>query len=118
MLHRPVVGSIPVFVLTLALMGGLAAAQTVKSAGKVERVTLYRGQAMVTRSIVVEGEAGGFEVVVEGLPEQVVPSSLFAEAPEGVEVRAVRFRSTAVAEEPRDDIRAIDQKLEELADRT
>jgi len=85
--------------------------------GKVEAVTLYRGQALVTRSVPVEGAAGTVELVVTGLPDQVVPDSLFAEGPAGIEVRAVRFRQRAVGEEPREEVRKIDQEIEAVNDR-
>lgn len=85
--------------------------------GKVEAVTLYRSQALVTRSVPVEGGAGAVELVVTGLPDQVVPDSLFAEAPAGIEVRAVRFRQRAVGEEPREEVRKIDQDIEATNDR-
>ena len=64
--------------------------------GTVTEVTFYRGQALVTRSIPLEDGKGSQEVVVRPLPEQIVPDSLFAESGDGVEIRAVRFRSRAV----------------------
>jgi len=102
----------------LGVVGQTLANSTTESAtaivGRVSHITLYRGQAMVTREISVEGDAGGLEIVVENLPEQVVPNSLFAEGNEQVEVRAVRFRSRAVGEEPREEVRELDQQLREL----
>lgn len=80
--------------------------------GRIESVTLYRGQALVTRTIPVEGPAGEVERVVGDLPEGVVPDSLFAEAPAGVVVRAVRFRARTVGEEPREEVRKIDADIE------
>lgn len=65
--------------------------------GKVAAVTLYRGQAQVTRTVPVAGGAGASEVVVGPLPAQVVPDSLFAEGGEGVHVRAVRYRASGRA---------------------
>jgi hypothetical protein len=89
-----------------------AIAQTVES--KVASVTLYRSQALVTRKVKVTGAQGAREIVVEGLPPQVVPGSLFAEGSSNVEVRAVRFRTRAVGETPREDIRKIELELKEL----
>src|SRR5687767_2168917 len=65
-----------------------AAAQNVN--GRVAAVTLYRGQAQVTRAIPIDGDARSFEVIVGELPEQIVQDSLFAEGGESVEIRAVR----------------------------
>ena len=79
--------------------------------GRVAEVTLYRGQAQVTRVAPIEGPAGGLEVVVTDLPEQIVPDSLFAEGDQNVEIRAVRFRTRAVGEEPREEVRALDEQI-------
>ena len=54
------------------------------------------------------------EIVVADLPEQVVADSLYAEGGEGVEVRAVRFRSRAVGQEPREEVRKLDAAIEEI----
>ena len=79
--------------------------------GKVTGVTLYRGQALVTRAGPVEGNPGSIEIVVGKLPEQIVPNSLFAEGGDAIEIRAVRFRTRAVGEQPRERI------LQALADK-
>jgi uncharacterized protein DUF4140 len=85
--------------------------------GRVTHVTLYRGQAMVTRTIPIEGAKGSKELVVGDLPEQVVADSLFAEGGEGIEVRAVQFRSRAVGEEPRNEVRKVDEGIEQVNDK-
>ena len=79
--------------------------------GRVSAVTLYRGQAQVTRTVPIEGAAGRLEVVVSKLPEQIVPNSLFAEGGDGVEIRAVRYRTRAVGEEPREEVRKLDDEI-------
>lgn len=85
--------------------------------GRVTHVTLYRGQAMVTRTIPIEGAKGSKELVVGDLPEQVVADSLFAEGGGGIEVRAVQFRSRAVGEEPRNEVRKVDEGIEQVNDK-
>ena len=82
--------------------------------GKVVAVTLYRGQAMVARTVPVAAPAGQVELLVADLPAQVVPESLFAEAGDGIEVRAVRHRTRAVGVEPREEVRKLDAQLETL----
>jgi hypothetical protein len=78
---------------SIALLSIAAAMQIASSAsaqsinGRVTSVTLYRGQAQVTRAIPLEGDARSLEIVVGDLPEQVVPDSLFAEGGESVEIR-------------------------------
>jgi hypothetical protein len=85
--------------------------------GRVSAVTLYRGQALVTRVVPVEGGAGPVELVVGNLPEQIVPDSLFAEGTAGLAVRAVRMRTRSVGEEPREEVRKIDQEIELIQDK-
>ena len=82
--------------------------------GEIEAVTVYRGQAQVTRVVPVSGAAGAREVVVGPLPAEVTPDSLFAEAGEGVSVRAVEMRSTPVGQEPREQVRDLDEQMQEL----
>lgn len=80
--------------------------------GRITDVTLYQGQALVTRSIPVEGDAGSLEVVVTDLPESVIPESLFAEGGHAIDVRAVRFRRRAVGAEPREEVRRLDEAMD------
>jgi hypothetical protein len=79
--------------------------------GKVTGVTLYRGQALVTRAVPVEGNPGSIEIIVGKLPEQIVPNSLFAEGGDAIEIRAVRFRTRAVGEQPRDEVRKLEREI-------
>jgi uncharacterized protein (TIGR02231 family) len=92
------------------------AAQTAE-VGQVTKVTLYRGQAMVTREVSLTAGPGASEIVIGDLPEQVVPDSLFAEGSQGVEVRAVRFRSQAVGQEPREEVRKLDEVIKEASEK-
>jgi hypothetical protein len=96
-----------------AVLGGVLAARVsaVEANGRVTHVTLYRGQAQVTRTIPVPGEAGLMELIVGNLPEQVAPNSLFAEGGDAVEVRAVQYRTRAVGEEPREEVRKLDDQI-------
>jgi uncharacterized protein (TIGR02231 family) len=105
----------PACVAVFGLWIALAAAGAAEPpANRVTRVTLYQGQALVTRSVPVEGAKGAREIVVPNLPEQVIPPSLYAEGSEGVEVRAVRFRAQAVGQEPREEVRKIDAAIKEI----
>ncbi len=107
---------LPVFVVTFLFSGTLLAAPK-SVTGEVTHVTLYRGQAMVTRTIPLEGARGSHELVVTGLPGNVLAGSLFAEGGENVEVRAVRFHTRAVGEEPREEVRRLDAAIEEVDDK-
>jgi uncharacterized protein (TIGR02231 family) len=83
--------------------------------GTVTNVTAYRGQAMVTRSVPVGKGKGLMDVVVSGLPEQVFGGSLFADGGQGVEVRAVRYRTRVVGRDVSKEAAALQQTLEDIA---
>ncbi len=84
--------------------------------GNIDAVTVYRGQAMVTRLIEVPGPDGLREVVIGDLPENILPGSLFAECVRGGDVRSVRYRVRPVAEDVREEVRAIDEQLRAIED--
>lgn len=101
----------------LLTLSGLVNGAPKAVAGKVTGVTLYRGEALVTRAVAFPADKGSQEVVVSDLPQHIVEGSLFTEAGEGVEVRAVRLRQRAVGEEPREEVRKLDLQMQELADK-
>jgi uncharacterized protein (TIGR02231 family) len=78
---------------------------------------LYRGQALVTREVTLDAQAGAREIVIPNLPEHVVDGSLYAEGSDGIEVRAVRYRTRALGEEPRDEVRKLDEAVANLNDK-
>lgn len=84
--------------------------------GRLDAVTVYRGQALVTRVIEVPGPAGLREVVVTDLPAHVMPDSIHAENGGGVTIRSVRYRERPVVEDVREEVREIDVKIRELED--
>lgn len=85
--------------------------------GKLDAVTVYRGQALVTRVVNVAGPGGLKEVIVSELPEAVVPASLYAEPSQGVEVRSVRYRVRPVAEDVREEVRKLDLQIQDVQDK-
>jgi hypothetical protein len=100
----------------------LSPALAVEVPGEIDEVTVYRGQALVTRVIdlreVPAGHAGGDnlrELIVTDLPAAVVPGSVFAEA-DAADVRSVRFRSRPVQEDIREEVRELNAELERVAD--
>jgi hypothetical protein len=94
----------------------LRAAEPVTTEGRVTAVTVYQGQALVTREIDIENVDGLLEVVVTGLPESVVAGSLFAE-PEGeVQVRSVRYHARPIEADVRQEVRELDEQIQSVAD--
>jgi hypothetical protein len=76
------------------------------SPSRVTAVTVYQGNALVTREIDVSAGKGLVEIVVTPLPPQTVDSSLYAEGTEGVRVLSTRYRTRAVREDTREEVRA------------
>ena len=80
---------------------------------KVTSVTLYRGQALVSRTVEVPAGTGELQLVVDGLPNRVNASSLTAQAHgAGVTVRSVRYQRTAVAQAVNPEIAELDKQIE------
>lgn len=107
----------------LALLAGAAprpalAGEMVETTGTVSEVTVYRGQALVTREVKVPATSGIVELIITDLPERIVPTSIFAETRGGgVEVRSVRYRVRPVMEDVNTQVRALDAKIRELDDK-
>lgn len=93
------------------------AQEAIETTGRVDAVTVYRGQAYVTRVVEVSGPAGLREVIVTDLPEHVVPDSIYAEPDEGIEVRSVRYRVRPVQGDVREEVRQLDVKLRQVQDK-
>jgi len=79
--------------------------------GRVSAVTVYQGNALVTREVAVPAGKGVVELVVTPLPPQTVDNSLYTEGAEGLRVLSTRYRTRAVREDTRKEVRA---KLEQI----
>jgi hypothetical protein len=84
------------------------------AASKVVSVTLYQGQALVTREVQVPEGEGVVELVVSPLPAQIVENSLYTEGADGVRVLSTRHRSRAVKEDTRQEVRAKEALVKKL----
>lgn len=105
---------------SFAALGGqrtILAADGMETTGNVESVTVYRGQALVTRLVDIPGAAGLRELVITDLPEQVLPASLYAESVHDLEVRSVLFRQRPVTQDVREEVRALDAQIREITDK-
>ncbi|HEX8915163.1 MAG TPA: mucoidy inhibitor MuiA family protein [Humisphaera sp.] len=96
---------------------GAAADQPVGVPGKVVAVTVYQGSALVTREVDVKGGPGLVEVVVPGLPEQTVDSSLYTEGTKEIRVLSTRYRTRAVRQDTRDEVRAKEEQIRTLGNK-
>src|SRR5262249_11785925 len=84
------------------------------AASRIVHVTVYPDSALVSREVEVPAGEGLMELVVSPLPEATPTSSLYAEAPEGLRVLTTRFRSRAVREDTREEVRKIEDEIKKL----
>lgn len=99
----------------MAAVSTWARGEALTTAGRVDTVTVYRGQALVSRVVDLKGPAGLREIVVTDLPARVQAGSVFAEGTDDIEVRSVLFRERAVADDVREEVRKLQETLETLA---
>ncbi len=85
--------------------------------GEVTEVTVYRDQALVTRTITAQGPSGPLEIVVTNLPAKIIPASLSAESKGNSQVHSLTYRTRAIRGEMRPEVQAIDEKITELEQR-
>jgi hypothetical protein len=81
---------------------------------KIVAVTVYQGQALVTREVSVPEGMGTAELVVSPLPPETVAGSLYTEGAEGLRVLSTRFRTRAVKEDTRQEVRAKEELIKKL----
>ena len=96
---------------------GYAAEEPPSLRGKISAVTVYRGQALITRAVDLPAATGLREVVVGELPEHVLPNSLFAENPDGgIEIRSINYRVRPVEKDVRAEVAKLDDAIRALQD--
>ena len=106
--------------LSLAVLMSAAAraddkAEVVRpAASKITAVTVYSNTALVTREVTAPDAAGLAEVVVSPMPPYTMQSSLYAEGTDNIRVLSVRFRTRAIAEDTREEVRKIDAQIKGL----
>ena len=104
-------------ILTLILglgMPVLGASELKTDGGKITKVTVYRGQALITREIQVDLPQGTAELVAGRLPEHIIPESLYAQTQNHLKILSVRYRERAVREDTREEVKALDHKIQTL----
>ena len=104
--------------LSLALGSAFIVAMPVmadtSTPGAIAKVTVYRGQALVTRTVEVKLPAGASELIVTGLPQQILPETIYAQTPDNLTVLSVRYRARAVREDTREEVKKLDAQIEQL----
>jgi uncharacterized protein (TIGR02231 family) len=80
---------------------------------RISSVTVYPDSALVTREVEVPAGTGTLELVVTPLPPTTVNNSLYSEGTDGVLVLATRFRTRAIQEDTREEVRKLEARLKE-----
>ncbi len=83
------------------------------AASKVVGVTVYQNTALVTREVTVPDAVGPVEVTVTPLPASTMSTSLYAEGADGVRVLSTRYRTRAISEDTRVEVRLLEAKVKE-----
>ncbi len=105
--------SATMFALTV-LVTQLNAAGPATAPSRVVSATVYQGSALVTREVQVPAGVGAMELVVTPLPSQTIDSSLYSEGIDGVRILATRYRTRAVQQDTRAEVRAREDRIREL----
>jgi hypothetical protein len=81
---------------------------------RIVQVTIYPDSALVTREVEVSAGAGLCELVVSPLPEATVNTSLYSESSDDIRVLTTRFRTRAVKEDTREEVRKLEDEAKKL----
>src|SRR6516165_9310792 len=79
---------------------------------KIDKVVVYPNSALVTREVDVPEGNGLAELVVAPMPEQIIPSTMFSEAAEGIRVLTTRFSTRQVLEDTSEERRKLEAEQE------
>src|SRR5262249_42353234 len=106
-------------VLAAASVGNAAepavsAAAEKRVASRIVNVTVYQNSALVAREVDVPEGTGSMELVVTPLPPGVANSSLYSEGTDGTRVMSTRYRSRAIKEDTREEVRKLEGQIKEL----
>ena len=98
----------------IAIAATAAYADVPTTTGTISKVTVYRGQALVTRTISVDLPPGTSELIVKDLPAMIVPESIYAQTSGDIKVLSVRYREKAVSEDTRQEVKQLDEQIEDV----
>src|SRR5262245_1673279 len=102
----------------LALFSVALAQDTAKSGisakHRITAVTVYQGNALVTREVTVPEGTGPMELLVSPLPPQTIATSPYAEGTDGIRVLNTRYRTVAIKEDTREEVRKLEAQLKQL----
>jgi hypothetical protein len=79
---------------------------------RIDKVTVYPNSALVTREVEVPDGAGLIELTIAPMPDQIVPSTMYSEAGDGLRVLTTRFTTRQVLEDTSEERRKLEAELE------
>jgi uncharacterized protein (TIGR02231 family) len=101
-------------VALITIAASIVSADVPATTGIISKVTVYRGQALVTRNISVDLPPGTSELIVGSLPPEIVPESIYAQTLDETKVLSVRYRQKAVREDTRQEVKQLDAQMEDV----
>ena len=101
-------------VVVIDLLAVAASADVPTTTGTISKVTVYRGQALVTRAINIDLPPGASELIVKDLPAMIIPESIYAQTSDNIKVLSVRYRQKAVSQATREEVKHLDDKIEDV----
>ena len=101
-------------IVVIAFLASVAFADVPTTAGTISKVTVYRGQALVTRTISIDLPPGASELIVKDLPAMIVPESIYAQTSDNIKVLSVRYRQKAVSQATREEVKQLDAQIEDV----
>ncbi len=101
-------------IVLIALLASVAFADVPTTTGTISKVTVYRGQALVTRTVSIDLPPGASEFIVRDLPAMIVPESIYAQTSDDTKVLSVRYREKAVRENTRQEVKQLDAQIEDV----
>ncbi len=107
--QKPVMAAV---LMVIVVSGAFAEAPT--TTGTISKVTVYRGQALVTRTVSIDFPPGASELIVKDLPAMIVPESIYAQTSDNTKVLSVRYREKAVREDTRQEVKQLDAQIEDV----
>ena len=102
-------------VLIVIVGAGSVFAKPVEQTGDISSVIVYRGQALITRTISAELPKGSSELIVGSLPEKIVPESLYCQGTGDIKILSVRYREKAIKKDTREEVKKLDAQIEQTS---
>jgi len=112
-LFAAVVGCLGLLPLSL-LPAHESATPSKEAKSKITQVTVYTGNALITREVEVPEGAGLMEIIVNPLPPQVVDGSLYSEGNDGIRILTTRYRTRAIEADTREEVKKLNEERKKL----